>query len=64
VLGRLAEDVPLAVVTNSSDALGQVAAAQIAIAFKSIITADPTERLIASTLSSRLPGAIGTSSKQ
>jgi 2-haloacid dehalogenase len=63
VLGRLAEDVPLAVVTNCSDALGQVAAARVAIAFKSIITADRTERLIASTLSSRLPGAIGTSSK-
>jgi hypothetical protein len=34
VLGRLAEDVPpLSVVTNCSDALGQVAAARITIAF-------------------------------
>ena len=40
VLGRLAEDVPLAVVTNCSEALGQLAAARIAIAFKAMITAE------------------------
>jgi 2-haloacid dehalogenase len=40
VLARLAEDVPLAVVTNCSDELGHVAAARIGIAFKAIVTAE------------------------
>jgi 2-haloacid dehalogenase len=40
VLGRLAEDVPLAVVTNCSEPLGQIAAARIDIAFKAVITAE------------------------
>ena len=40
VLGRLAEDVPLAVVTNCSEALGQLAASRIDIAFRAIITAE------------------------
>jgi 2-haloacid dehalogenase len=40
VLGRLAEIVPLAIVTNCSEPLGQLVAARIDIVFKAVITAE------------------------
>jgi 2-haloacid dehalogenase len=40
VLGKLAEDLPLAVVTNCSEALGQLAAARIEFAFEAVTTAE------------------------
>ena len=40
VLGELGREVPLAVVTNCSEALGRIAAARTGVAFEAVVTAE------------------------